>query len=410
MSFTLPPAHPLTVPAPYLEGLLAAVRPGEQKATAPSQAETPPAPEETASALPEENLSPEERIKRHLHPLDSFVRLLDCSAANRPPDPDDRFRFQWFGLFYQAPEQDAFILRLRLPGGRIKPCQFAGLASITQRCAGGEVVFNSQGALDIPGVPITSAAEILTQVESIGLSALRTGGDCVQAIRGGELDCLPADGRDDNATVYPLVRALEHALAYSPTFADLPLPCEIVFVEADESCVVRPARAIDTISLQVLANTHWRPEPAPTRDTCVLLHVPGKADFLLPLPKVVSACLTLLKSWAAGAERSSRATASLATFLHGLGSQEIGTLLGGVERAPLAAGSQTKPPPVDNKSVPGVNAPGGRLLSGQLMALARCSQEQRWPEIRLRRNHLFAVGADGNLADGSAVLGEALAF
>ncbi|MBE7212365.1 MAG: NirA family protein, partial [Gluconacetobacter diazotrophicus] len=100
------------VPPRYLDGLLAATR--------PRRGVPPP-------AAPR---SEEERIKRALHPLDAFGRLLDCAEQDRPPDGDDAFRFQWFGLFYQGPRQDAFTLRLRLPGGRLRAFQLAGLAEL----------------------------------------------------------------------------------------------------------------------------------------------------------------------------------------------------------------------------------------------------------------------------------------
>ena len=234
----------------YLDGLLAAARPGQGRVVveppAPLQTVPPLSPGRPAPTSPgEAELPEEEGIKRRLHPLDSFSRLMECAETNRPPGPDDRFRFQWFGLFYQAPRQDSFLLRLRLPGGRLEAFQLGGLAEIVQECAGGHVLLNAQGGLDVPGVPVRAAAEILRHVEGIGLSARQTGGDCVQSVRGGEDDGL-ADCKARPGSVYPLVCRLEQALAHHRRLADLPRGCEIVFQPVGEPLPTDPAGSCPT--------------------------------------------------------------------------------------------------------------------------------------------------------------------
>ena len=387
------------------------MRPDQPRPTTPAQSETPPASHEAApvpSASGEE-LSWEERTKRLLHPLDSFVRLLDCAAANRPPDPEDRFRFQWLGLFYQAPEQDAYTLRLRLPGGRLKPFQLAGLADLTQRHASGYVLLNSQGGLDIPGVPITAAAEILEQVEGIGLTARRTGGDCVQAVRGGEPDDSPAN-RVNCTTIYPLVCALERALSLGPAFSDLPLPCQVVFERKDEvPGFHRPP--VDTVVLRSLAaGTSPEEERAASRGGSFLLCLPdGTTEgFLLPPDRVVPACLNLLIAWAAGADRSNREKTGLATFLAALGPEAVCALLGATSRAPLSTGWQLGISRMEDEPALKLAPFDGRLLSRQLAALEQGCREQGWREVSLRRGHLCAVDADGKVPDARVLLQQTL--
>ena len=395
----------MTVPPRYLDGLLAAVRPGSREAAAPPPSPSPATTDSGAS------VSREERIKRRLHPLDSYARLWECAAANRPPDADDRFRFQWFGLFYQGPAQDAFTLRLRLPGGRLKPWQLAGLADIIQEHASGEVVLNAQGGLDLPGVPVTSAIEILRGIESLGLRARQTGGDGVQSIRGGECDGLFAErGR---GPVYPLVCALEQALAYSRACADLPRPAEIEFQAAGEAGVVCRDGPVDRIVLQV-SDQPFTPadDPESPPGLPFVLRVPDDPEtgFLLPYSQVVTGCLELLKGWAAGADRTTRESASLVAFSRRLGPDGTSALLGGAGRVPGAPRSGAKIAPAGWEPPPGGAVPGGRLLSGQLTALAQCCRQEGWPELRLWRGHLFAVGATGDDHGTSATLGRAMSL
>ena len=49
---------------------------------------------------------------------------------NRAPAQDDLFRFKFHGLFYVAPAQDSFMLRLRVPGGILTAHQLRGLAAM----------------------------------------------------------------------------------------------------------------------------------------------------------------------------------------------------------------------------------------------------------------------------------------
>ena len=348
----------------------------------------------------------EETVKRRLHPLDAFPRLLNCVSANRPPDEEDRFRFEWFGLFYQAPEQDAFTLRLRLPGGRLKPFQLAGLAEITQEHACGEIRFNALGGLDVPGVPLASAITILHEVEGIGLSARGTGGDCVQTVRGGEDDGFGPAG--DGGPIYPLVRALEHALSCRTVYSDLPRPCGIIFQTAGEAFVDN-GWSIDTLILRATAGDGGRAGENQQRDSvpCFLLTLPGepKSGWVLAREDVVPGCLELLENWALHADRSSRKNASLAEFLAGLDLEAIPGLPRNARRVLLPAGPR---PSTSSGSAgdprAGFAVLGGRLLSGQLTALARSCREQTWHEIRLARGCLHPVENDGMKADAGMVL------
>src|SRR3974390_1911018 len=57
-------------------------------------------------------LVPEEEAKRRSHPLDMWDELRAEAAEGRFPKGIDVFRHKFFGLFYAAPTQDAFMCRL----------------------------------------------------------------------------------------------------------------------------------------------------------------------------------------------------------------------------------------------------------------------------------------------------------
>src|SRR5690349_15791352 len=85
---------------------------------------------EPAGAPSAEELIFEERVKRELHPLDAYGQIVENAAANIAPDKEDTFRFKWNGLFYLSPVKNAFMARLRIPGGVVKTYQLRELARI----------------------------------------------------------------------------------------------------------------------------------------------------------------------------------------------------------------------------------------------------------------------------------------
>ncbi len=82
-------------------------------------------------------LSDPEKFKRELHPFDGYERLKEQAAHNEPPKVDDNFRWRFYGLFYCAPNQKAYMCRLRIPNGILKHWQFAGVGDLAERYAGG---------------------------------------------------------------------------------------------------------------------------------------------------------------------------------------------------------------------------------------------------------------------------------
>ncbi|TMJ37665.1 MAG: NirA family protein [Alphaproteobacteria bacterium] len=67
-------------------------------------------------------LSDPEKFKRELHPFDGYERLKVQAANNEPPKADDNFRWRFYGLFYCAPNQTAYMCRLRIPNGILGLC------------------------------------------------------------------------------------------------------------------------------------------------------------------------------------------------------------------------------------------------------------------------------------------------
>jgi ferredoxin-nitrite reductase len=105
-------------------------------------------------------LVPEEIAKREKHPIDIWDEMAANAAAGRFPKGLDIFRHKFHGLFYVAPSQDAFMLRLRLPGGIVLAHQAKGLADVAERAL-------AEALSTSPPAPISRSARSARRIRSM---------------------------------------------------------------------------------------------------------------------------------------------------------------------------------------------------------------------------------------------------
>ena len=166
-----------------------------------------------------EELIPEERIKRELHPLDAYPLLLQHAAANQAPDKENLFRFKWQGLFYLTPNKESFMARLRIPGGQLKTFQLREIANVAQELTTGYVQITTRANLQIRLIAPKDTAEVLRRIQGVGLHTRGAGADNVR-----NLTCDPTSGLDplERIETLPLVHALAQVILNTREFYDLP--------------------------------------------------------------------------------------------------------------------------------------------------------------------------------------------
>ncbi|MBI3514464.1 MAG: hypothetical protein HY060_10435 [Proteobacteria bacterium] len=164
----------------YLEGFLAGVKnrgAGDASAaSALTPAETKPSGPEAIHIEAQDRavaaggkLVPEELAKRAKHPFDMWDEMRANAAAKRFPKGTDVFLHKFHGLFYVAPNQDAFMRRVRLPGGLIAAAQLRGLGDVAETYGGGYA-------------HVTSRLGVLEDTNDIGFAAVAVdGGGAVPA-------------------------------------------------------------------------------------------------------------------------------------------------------------------------------------------------------------------------------------
>ena len=140
------------------------------------------APAETYFGTPLEDLCKEERIKYEENPLDIWEKLLAHARDDRFPEGGDIFRFKFHGLFYVAPAQDSFMLRLRTPGSMLTSRQMRGLAEMAEEWGGGEAHITTRGNLQIRELQPKHIVRVLMKLQELGMTSRGSGADNIRNI------------------------------------------------------------------------------------------------------------------------------------------------------------------------------------------------------------------------------------
>ena len=182
-----------------------------------------PAPE---AKTPSEDLIFEERVKREMHPLDAYPQILDNAAANKAPDKEDLFRFKWNGLFFLSPVKDAFMARLRIPGGLLRSFQLRELARVAKELTTGYVQITTRANLQMRLIVPKDTPEFLRRVQGVGLHTRGAGADNIR-----NLTANPTAGIDpvELIDVMPFVQELAQIIINDRAFYDLPRKFNIAY-------------------------------------------------------------------------------------------------------------------------------------------------------------------------------------
>jgi ferredoxin-nitrite reductase len=171
-------------------------------------------------------LVPEEAAKRAKNPFDMWDEMAANAAAGRFPKGTDVFLHKFHGLFYVAPNQDAFMLRLRLPGGILLAHQAKGLADIAARSGGGAVDITTRANLQIREIGAAHPLDVLTAIDELGLNSRGAGADNIRNLTGSPLAGIDPQELIDTR---PLTRALYHHILNHRELFGLPRKFNIAF-------------------------------------------------------------------------------------------------------------------------------------------------------------------------------------
>jgi ferredoxin-nitrite reductase len=256
-------------------------------------------------------LVPEEVAKRAKHPFDIWDEMLANAAAGRFPKGTDIFLHKFHGLFYVAPNQHAFMLRLRLPGGIVSSHQAKGLGSVAERFGGGYLHVTTRANLQVREIGATHTTTVLTAIDELGLTSRGAGADNIRNLTGS-----PAVGIDPQELIdtRPLTRELHHYILNHRELYGLPRKFNIAFDGGGRLGVLEDTNDIGFAAVAVGSD---KPVPAGVYFRMLLGGITGHGVFardsgVLLLPQeVIPAAIAIVRLFIDHGDRTDRKRARL---------------------------------------------------------------------------------------------------
>ena len=303
----------------YLEGFLGGVlaKRGGAPALSPGAAATPDLHRAAQDRFLAQGktLAAEEMSKREGDPLDLWDSLCANAAAGRFPKGLDIVRHKFHGLFYVAPAQDAFMCRLRLPGGLLTAHQLRGLADIAERHGGGCADVTTRANLQIREIAAEHAPALLMAIADLGLTSRGSGADNVRNITGS-----PTAGIDRQELIdtRPLARELHYYILHHRELYGLPRKFNIAFDGGGEIGVLEDT---NDIGFAAVAIGDGKGVPPGVYFRMQLGGITGHGDFardagiVLAPEECVPAAVAVLRLFIAHGDRTDRKRARLKYLL-----------------------------------------------------------------------------------------------
>jgi ferredoxin-nitrite reductase len=338
-------------------------------------------------------LVPQEDAKRVKHPLDRWEELTARAAAEKFPKPIDDFIGRYHGLFFVGPAQNAFMCRLRIPGGILSAHQLEGIAAIAEDCAGPYADVTTRANLQLREIPAAKGPEVVMRLGDIGLLPRGTGADNIRNIT-----ASPTAGIDARELVdtRPILRALHHHILHTRDLFALPRKFNISIAGGGAVEVLQETNDISLSAVAAKDDVRFR---------LTLGGITGHRDFargtgvVIAEADIVPVCDAILRVFIAEGDRTDRTKARLKYVLDRMGAEAFLGLveqrLGRALDRPDPASLRDPPPPAkhghvgvhaqkqDGLSYIGVVTPVGRLSVAQLRGLADIARRFGSGTIRL---------------------------
>jgi len=369
--------------------------------------------EATVYGTPIEDLCKEERWKLDENPLDAWERILHHAQADKAPDAEHNYRFRTHGIFYVAPTQDSFMVRLRIPAGELASYQLRGLAAIADDLGGGYSHITTRANLQMREFKPRSVVELLTRVQDLGLTARGAGADNVRNIT-----ASPDSGfaPHELIDVRPHARALHHYIINNRDLYGLPRKFNVAFDNGSLISAAADTNDIGFFAVRVTEASFDKfssssPSPLASRPSpgvyfrVQLGGITGHGDFardtglLIKPSEAVAVAAAMIRVFSDHGNRTDRKKARLKYLLADWGFdkflEETGKRLAfPLVRFPFTACEPRHPVDKHGWLGPrrqaqaglfsiGVGVPVGRLSSKQMRALAELSERYGNGELRL---------------------------
>ena len=314
-----------------------------------------------------------ERLKRERAPL-LIAEDFDSYAADdylSLPE-EDVVRLQWYGLYHDKPKTGSFMLRIKLPGGRLSAVQMRAIAA-TARNHGtaGYLELSTRQNVQLHGIRMRDFRQVFAGLSDVGLSTLGGCGDTVRNITSCPVSGLAAD------ELFDVSPTLEEAAGFfygHPVYSDLPRKHKITVAACPHHC-----NAPEMHCIALVATLQGGRRGYSVRVGGGLSTVPRLSRSLgafVPVEETLEVLRAILDAWREDLRyRMSRVKARLKFMVDDIGpegvrervEQRLGRRLEDLETEPVSLG-HTSHTGVHPQRQPGLHYAGFSVFGGAVTA------------------------------------------
>jgi ferredoxin-nitrite reductase len=164
--------------------------------------------------------NPVERLKREKAPLgirDELPALIAAGYENVVEE--DIVRLQWWGLYHDKPKIGTFMLRIKVPAGKLSPRELRAIGETSNLYGKGDGELSTRQNIQLHWLELARLPDVFAHLEAAGTTTAGGCGDTVRNITGCPVQGIAADELFDCT---PVVDAAADKFYGSPEWANLP--------------------------------------------------------------------------------------------------------------------------------------------------------------------------------------------
>jgi ferredoxin-nitrite reductase len=212
-----------------------------------------------------QRLNKVEKIKLERHPLEVRQAIIetyskDLTAIDEVPGEVERLK--WVGIYPQKQGGDAFMMRIKVPGGVLKPEQARVIGRIAADFANGPIPnphfgnnfldLTTRQDVQMHWLKMGDVPEIWRRLEEVGITTVQACGDSARNVL-----CCPVSGlgREEAIDAYPVAQAISNYFTGNREYANLPRKFKMSVTGCLEDCVQAEINDIGMLPAQLEVGT-----------------------------------------------------------------------------------------------------------------------------------------------------------
>ncbi|MDQ3362189.1 MAG: ferredoxin--nitrite reductase [Actinomycetota bacterium] len=193
-----------------------------------------------------QTLNKVEKIKLQRHPLEVKQAIIDTYSRDlsaMDDVPGEMERLKWVGIYPQKQGGDAFMMRVKVPGGVLTPEQTKVIGGIATDFANGPIPnphfgnnfldLTTRQDVQMHWLKMGDIPEIWRRLEEAGITTVQACGDSARNVL-----CCPVSGLDHEEVIdaYPIAQAINDYFTGNREYANLPRKFKMSVTGCLEDC------------------------------------------------------------------------------------------------------------------------------------------------------------------------------